>query len=131
MLVIFPAWRRVSRLSTVVSKHLEVLRVTRTFNLFASRQALERPEILTRLIDRALDALRRQLNSCPVPVGRHKACRVAGPWQCVGTIHAGAMDTGTAEDGDSGGPSSRFPWWGCLVIGTFRVVVKCGHSVTD
>jgi len=22
------------------------------------------------------------------------------------------LSTGTAEDGDSGGPSSRFPWWG-------------------
>ena len=118
-------------LPTVVSKQSEALRVTLTFNLFASRQAPERLEILTRLIDRALDASRRHLNSYLVPVGRHKACRVAGPWRCIGMTHAGAIGTGTAEDGDSGGPSSRFPWWGCLVIGTFSVMAKCGYSVTD
>jgi hypothetical protein len=33
------------------------------------------------------------------------------------------IGTGTAEDGDSGGPSGRFPWWGCLVIGTLSVVL--------
>jgi hypothetical protein len=43
---------------------------------------------------------------------------------------AGVLSTGTAEDGDSGGPSSRIPWWGCLMIGIFSVVIKCGYSVT-
>src|SRR5689334_15196764 len=120
MLVIFPAWRRVNRLPTVVSKQSEALQVTRTFNLFAFKQTPERLEILTPLIDRALDALRRHLNSYLVPVGRHKAWCPADPCRCVECHMRTPWILGPPKMVTAAAPAAD-PLVGCLVIGTLNV----------